>query len=128
MTSPAQTERSVAFHSKGQPSFLLEGVLHEPTRQERSERAPVVILCHPQPASSDMHDPLTVALARSFEFKVPLVWLLAAPVTSGSTEPVATRVRLRASLWQDGLPTDSLPLEGWIDLPLLSEDELMLLA
>src|SRR5256885_5061572 len=65
MTSPAQTERSVAFHSKGQPSFLLEGVLHEPTRQERSERAPVVILCHPQPASSDMHDPLTVALARS---------------------------------------------------------------
>jgi uncharacterized protein len=58
----AQTERVITFQSKGQPSFLLEGVLHEPTTVEQ---APVVMLCHPQPASSDMNDSLTVALARS---------------------------------------------------------------
>ena len=34
----------------------------------------------------------SVALARSFEFKVPLQWLLAALVPSGSNEPVAARV------------------------------------
>ncbi|QBD82107.1 hypothetical protein EPA93_41465 [Ktedonosporobacter rubrisoli] len=60
MTS--QAERPVTFYSKGQPAFLLEGVLHEPAG---IDMAPVIILCHPQPASSDMNDTLTVALARS---------------------------------------------------------------
>src|SRR5712692_2147183 len=55
-------ERTITFHNRGQPSFLLEGVLHEPAL--RVERAPVIILCHPQPASSDMNDTLTLALAR----------------------------------------------------------------
>ena len=63
MTLSAQAERPITFHSKGQPAFLLEGVVHTPTK---AELAPVVILCHPQPASSDMHDMMTVALARSF--------------------------------------------------------------
>ena len=58
-----QTERVITFQSKGQPSFLLEGVLHEP-QPPKVERAPVIVLCHPQPASSDMNDSLTVALAR----------------------------------------------------------------
>jgi alpha/beta superfamily hydrolase len=62
MTSSAVAERTIQFHSKGQPSFLLEGVVHTPTKPEQ---APVIILCHPQPASSDMNDLLTVALARS---------------------------------------------------------------
>src|SRR5579864_9013070 len=61
------TPRPVTFHSRGQPSFLLEGMLHEPTKTkgEGTEQrlAPVIILCHPQPASSDMHDILTVMLA-----------------------------------------------------------------
>jgi len=61
MTSSAQAERPIAFQSKGQPTFLLEGVLHMP---KRAENAPGVVLCHPQPASSDMSDTLTVALAR----------------------------------------------------------------
>ncbi len=60
MTSPAQVERAVSFQSAGQPSYLLEGILHEPTK---AERAPVVVLCHPQPVSSDMNDPLLVTLA-----------------------------------------------------------------
>ncbi len=39
--------------------------------------------------------------------------------------PVATRLRMRFSLWQNGLPADALPVEGWIELPLLSEEDLI---
>lgn len=59
--SPTSTEQSVLFRSRGQPSFRMEGIAHMPTRVEH---APVVILCHPQPASSDMRDALTTLLAR----------------------------------------------------------------
>src|SRR5260370_16980847 len=62
MTSTsASAERPITFSSRGQPSFLLEGMLHAPTEVES---VPVIVLCHPQPASSDMNDTLTIALAR----------------------------------------------------------------
>jgi len=62
MTSESATaERPINFSSRGQPSLLLEGVLHTPID---AELAPIIILCHPQPASSDMHDTLNIALAR----------------------------------------------------------------
>jgi alpha/beta superfamily hydrolase len=62
MTSESGTdERSISFSSRGQPSLLLEGVLNTPTS---AELAPIIILCHPQPASSDMNDTLNSALAR----------------------------------------------------------------
>jgi alpha/beta superfamily hydrolase len=70
MTSPGNDQpnaRPITFHSRGQPSLLLEGMLHEPTGVEKEGAelplAPVIILCHPQPASSDMHDILIVGLA-----------------------------------------------------------------
>jgi hypothetical protein len=65
-----------------------------------------------------------VAFARNFEFKLPLSWLLARPVASTSKGLIATKLRLRFSLWQNRLPVDALPLEGWIELQLLSEQEL----
>ncbi|GLV59599.1 alpha/beta hydrolase [Dictyobacter sp. S3.2.2.5] len=61
MTLSVQAERPITFHSKGQPAFLLEGVVHAPLK---AEHAPIVIICHPQPASSDMNDTLNVALAK----------------------------------------------------------------
>jgi uncharacterized protein len=62
MTSEsAIAERPISFSSRGQPPVLLEGVLHAPTN---AELAPISILCHPQPASSDMRDTLNIALAR----------------------------------------------------------------
>jgi len=61
MTLSAPAERSITFHSKGQPGFLLEGIVHAPLK---AEQAPVIIICHPQPASSDMNDHLNVALAK----------------------------------------------------------------
>jgi uncharacterized protein len=61
MTLSIQAEQSITFHSKGQPAYTLEGCVHRP---DTVGQLPVAVLCHPQPASSDMHDPLTVALAQ----------------------------------------------------------------
>jgi alpha/beta superfamily hydrolase len=61
MTSSLPIERPITFPSRGQPAFLLEGVAHIPAGVEQ---APVVILCHPQPASSDMNDNLIKLLAQ----------------------------------------------------------------
>ena len=63
MTLSAQAEQPITFHSKGQPTFLLEGMLHAPRKAEA--HMPCVILCPPQPASSDMNDTLNVSLARN---------------------------------------------------------------
>src|SRR5579862_1452643 len=59
-----------------------------------------------------------VALVRNFEFGLPLAWLLA------GEQPRPVRLRLRFSIWQNQLPLDALPVEGWIELELLSEEEL----
>ena len=72
-----------------------------------------------------------VALGRNFEFRLPLDWLLATPLDlqevrgPQSSPNVTTRLRLRFSLWKNRLPVDALPVEGWIELELLTEDDLM---
>src|SRR6266550_1540477 len=67
-------------------------------------------------ATSQESNPVaTLALAKNFEFKLPLDWLQAES---------AVQLRLRFSLWRQGLPVDALPLEGWIELQLVSEEEL----
>jgi len=87
-------------------------------------------------SSTDPDDGAKLALLRNFEFKLPLAWLLANPATgkaeaaSSETKPAipiaaATKLRLRVSLWQNRLPIDALPLEGWIELQLLSEGDLL---
>lgn len=72
----------------------------------------------------------TLVLRKNFEFKLPLKWLVpqwAAPVRDGGAIP-ADKLRVRFSLWRDRLPIDGLPLEGWIELHLLSEPELAAFA
>ncbi len=85
-------------------------------------------------ASSTTPDEYTkVALLRNFEFKLPLAWLLATPSSVPAPErkpgvvtaPATSKIRLRFSLWQNRLPVDSLPLEGWIELQVLSEGDLL---
>jgi alpha-amylase/alpha-mannosidase (GH57 family) len=78
----------------------------------------------PLATSSAATNEVKVAFARNFEFKLPLSWLLATPVSSTGKSLIATKLRLRFSLWQNRLPVDALPLEGWIELQLLSEQEL----
>jgi alpha-amylase/alpha-mannosidase (GH57 family) len=73
---------------------------------------------------------VAVALGRTFEFKLPLVWLQAAPLVpaqdsaSNTAAPAGRKLRLRFSLWQNGLPADALPVEGWMELQLLSQEEI----
>ncbi len=71
-----------------------------------------------------------VALARNFEFKLPLALLYAVPRESSASEasPAATGLRLRFSIWQNRLPVDALPVEGWMELQLLPEEELIALS
>jgi hypothetical protein len=85
-------------------------------------------------SSSEPEEHVKLALLRNFEFKLPLAWLLATPVAAhsegaeerkGPTVASTSKLRLRFSLWQNRLPVDSLPLEGWIELQLLSEGDLI---
>ncbi len=57
-----------------------------------------------------------VALNEIFEMRVPLALI-------GAEE--GSRIRLRFSIWRDHLPVDSLPLEGWIDLYAVPEQQLL---
>jgi hypothetical protein len=86
-------------------------------------------------STSRTDEHVKLALLRNFEFKLPLAWLLAtpsegpAPQTGERKAAVAvaatSKLRLRFSLWQNRLPVDSLPLEGWIELQVLSEGDLI---
>lgn len=103
------TERTLNFPSRGQPTYLLEGVLHTPFK--KGEAAPVVVLCHPQPASSDMNDKLTVMLAKSLadanmialRFNFRGVGRSQGQQTDGRLEPLDLAGALDAVLTQPGI-------------------------
>ena len=107
MTSSALAERFITFHSKGQPAYQLEGVVHAPAK---AELAPVIIFCHPQPASSDMNDTLTVALARALaaegmialRFNFRGVGNSQGQQTDGRLEPLDLAGAIDAGLGQSG--------------------------
>ncbi len=66
-------------------------------------------------AGAALQDLALVRLLKSFEFRLPLYALDAVQ---------GDRLRLRFSLWRDRLPVDALPVEGWIELQLLPDEEL----
>jgi hypothetical protein len=90
------------------------------------------------------HNPnelLELALGKVFIFKLPLSWARLKSATGKGLAPslrdqkrAATGehdchlLRLRFSLWQEQLPIDALPLEGWIVLHLVEESELAALV
>ncbi len=83
-------------------------------------------------STNSQEESALVALLRSFEFRLPLSWLLATPSVSSPNNPKSSVaaiaptsvVKLRMSLWQNRLPVDALPVEGWMELKLLSEAEM----
>jgi hypothetical protein len=86
----------------------------------------------PSSSSSKSEAIARLALLKNFEFRLPLSWLLAKPVSGNELGasvgapaiPPSDCLKLRFSLWQNRLPVDALPMEGWIELQLLSEWEL----
>ena len=108
MTSESATdERLISFVSRGQPSLLLEGVLHTPNN---AELAPIIILCHPQPASSDMNDTLNCALAHklvemrmfALRFNIRGVGKSQGQQTDGRLEPLDLAGAIDFALLQPG--------------------------
>jgi alpha-amylase/alpha-mannosidase (GH57 family) len=86
-------------------------------------------------AGANSDETAKLALLRNFEFRLPLSWLLAAPSAlpahaggdqkpTPASIPATNRLKLRFSLWRNRLPIDALPVEGWIELQLVSETEL----
>lgn len=117
MTSAATTERLVTFPSRGQPSFQLEGMLHTPTTPEK---APAVILCHPQPVSSDMNDSLLVEIAKelaevgmmALRFNFRGVGQSKGQQTDGRMEPLDIAGAIEYALAQPGIDPTKLCLIG----------------
>lgn len=60
---PDILERAVAFPSAGNPSYMLEGRLAQPAMFAGERMSPGIVLCHPQPATSSMDDPLLRQIA-----------------------------------------------------------------
>lgn len=56
-------ERQVRFPAAGRPAVMLEGTLALPGTPPPADGYPVAVLCHPQPASASMDDPLLRRLA-----------------------------------------------------------------
>ena len=116
MTSSV-SERPVTFPSRGRPSFQLEGVVHAPATPEK---APIIILCHPQPASSDMDDPLLLAVARglaeagiiALRFNYRGVGHSRGQQTDGRMEPLDIAGAIDCGLTQTGANPDKVGLIG----------------
>src|SRR6266705_3823964 len=113
----ATDERPISFSSRGQPSLLLEGVLHTPAD---AELAPIIILCHPQPASSDMNDTLNFTLARSLaetgmfalRFNFRGVGKSQGQQTDGRMEPLDLAGAINAALAQPGVNQNKVCVIG----------------
>ncbi len=66
--------------------------------------------------STQFQNAVKLALMRSFEFQIPYA-------AFGGTH--AANIRLRFSFWQNHLPVDALPSEGWLRVLLVGEEELL---
>jgi alpha/beta superfamily hydrolase len=59
----ASTERHVTFPSVGRPSYSLEGLLGGLADRDDGPPRAAAVLCHPQPTTSSMDDPLLLDVA-----------------------------------------------------------------
>jgi alpha-amylase/alpha-mannosidase (GH57 family) len=88
-----------------------------------------IVACSERPTETGR-----VALLRNFEFRLALSSLQAAPIEIEKvrgphiSETLTTKLRVRFSLWRNHLPVDALPVEGWIELELLEEGDLLSLG
>jgi alpha-amylase/alpha-mannosidase (GH57 family) len=116
------------------PSRALRLDVETESNKIRSWKVSVAGADRPFAVREQPSEDVAVVLGRNFEFKLPLTWLQASPVLpaqdsgSNTAASVARKLRLRFSVWQNGLPVDALPLEGWMELPLLSQEEMAALT
>ncbi len=83
-------ERAIMFCSADEVPLPLEGRLHLPRNASRDSPRPAAIVCHPQPASADMGDPLVTCVS----------------VALAEAGVVALRFNFRGVGWSQGEQTD----------------------
>ena len=113
MDMGATAEYNISFPSAGRPPLLLEGVLTGPAEGNAAStgRRAGAILCHPQPATSSMDDPLLRRLA----------------VSLASAGLIALRFNFRGVARSQGQQTDGrlepLDIAGAVDY-LISQSQI----
>ena len=74
-----------------------------------------ILASYPSNEGNHGTNEVEVAIAEIFEMRLPFRLIGAQP---------GSRIRLRYTIWRDQLPADSLPVEGWIDLFALAQEEI----
>jgi alpha/beta superfamily hydrolase len=113
-------ERPVRFSAAGRPPLMLEGILTRPQSQEDGGLRACAVLCHPQPLSSSMADPLLVRLAGDLSatgivdlrFNFRGVGQSEGQQTDGRLEPLDIAGAIDFLLSQPGVNPDKLCLIG----------------
>lgn len=119
--APDLREQSITFPSAGRPAYTLEGLLTRfATPNAPTAPQPIAVLCHPQPASSSMRDPLLTSLSTALatqglvvlRFNFRGVGASQGQQTDGRLEPLDIAGALSCALAQPGVNPDKLCLIG----------------
>lgn len=110
-------EQAIRFPAAGRDALTLEGVV---TRPSGDGSAPLFILCHPQPASSSMDDPLLRQVAAelaasgmvALRFNFRGVGESEGQQTDGRLEPLDIAGAVACGLLQPGIDPDRVGLAG----------------
>jgi uncharacterized protein len=113
-------DQHVTFPSAGRPSYLLEGVLSGLAVTEGGIPRPAAILCHPQPATSSLDDPLIAELAMGLSaagllvlrFNYRGVGASEGRQTDGRLEPLDIAGAVEFAIQQPHVDSDKLCLIG----------------
>lgn len=115
-------ERRVTFPSGARPSTLLEGVIARASAPGGAPAAgqPVAVLCHPQPLTTSMQDPLTVRIASdlaaagfiTLRFNFRGVGASEGQQTDGRLEPLDLAGAVEFALAEPGANREKLCLIG----------------
>jgi alpha/beta superfamily hydrolase len=118
-------ERRVTFASGARPQALLEGIIARASVQSGGSAAtaagqPIAVLCHPQPLTSTMHDPLTVQIANdlaavgfiTLRFNFRGVGASEGQQTDGRLEPLDLAGAVEFALAEPGANREKLCLVG----------------
>ncbi len=115
-------ERRVTFPSGARPATLLEGVIARASAPASAPAAgqPVAVLCHPQPLTTSMQDPLTVRIASdlaaagfiTLRFNFRGVGASEGQQTDGRLEPLDLAGAVEFALAEPGANREKLCLIG----------------
>ncbi|MBF6591971.1 MAG: alpha/beta fold hydrolase [Ktedonobacterales bacterium] len=116
----AERNRHVTFPSAGRPTYLLEGSLGGPLGSEAQGTCAGAVLCHPQPATSSMDDPLLSQVAArlttdgllALRFNFRGVGESEGQQTDGRLEPLDIAGAIEFLLQQPAMRSEKLCLIG----------------